>query len=61
MIVVESILMGILATFFMGVLAGYLVKRNLIYSFVFLKILDDGFFTYLGANLYMKTLTKHLH
>jgi hypothetical protein len=34
MIVVESILMGILATFFMDVLAGYLVKRNLIYSFV---------------------------
>jgi hypothetical protein len=34
MIVVESILMGIFATYFMDVLAGYLVKRNLIHSFV---------------------------
>jgi hypothetical protein len=34
MIVVESILMGIFATYFMDVLAGYLVKRNLVHSFV---------------------------
>jgi hypothetical protein len=34
MIILESILMGIFATFFMDFLAGYLVKRNLIHSFV---------------------------
>ena len=34
MIVLESILMGIFGTYFMDFLAGYLVKRNLIHSFV---------------------------
>ena len=34
MIIVEMILMGIFATFFMDFLASFLVKRNLIHSFI---------------------------
>ena len=34
MIILEMILMGILATFFMDFLAGFLVKRKLIHSFI---------------------------
>ena len=34
MIIIEMILMGIFATFFMDFLAGFLVKRKLIHSFI---------------------------
>jgi hypothetical protein len=34
MIFIEMILMGIFATYFMDLLAGFLVKRKLIYSFI---------------------------
>ena len=34
MIIIEMILMGIFATFFMDFLAGFLVKRKLIHPFI---------------------------
>jgi len=34
MIIIEIILMGVLATLFMDLLAGFLVKRKIIYSFI---------------------------
>ena len=43
MIIIEIILMGVLATYFMDLLAGFLVKRKLIHSFIDPEIIGRWF------------------
>lgn len=58
MTILESVLMGTFATYFMDVLAGYLVKRDLIYSFVTPEAIGRWFLYIFKGKLIHKDIHK---
>ena len=58
MILIEMILMGILATFFMDFLAGFLVKRNLIHPFISPEALGRWFLYIFRGKFIHKDINK---
>jgi hypothetical protein len=58
MIVIESVLMGLFATYLMDISAGYLVKRNLIHSFVTPEAVGRWFLYMLRGTLIHRDIQK---
>jgi len=58
MIFIEMILMGIFATFFMDFLAGFLVKKNVIHSFIEPEVIGRWFLSMFKGKFIHKDIHK---
>ena len=58
LIIIESILMGVFATYFMDLLSGFLVKRKVIYSFITPEAVGRWFLYMLRGRIVHKDINK---